>query len=91
MRRALAPFACLCLGLADPTVPAGAADPKPLAIGSPAPDFRLPGVDGKTMGLKDFADARVLVVAFTCKNDHATMRTIKSTLPTSGSIYYFLR
>lgn len=68
MRRALAPFACLCLGLAAPTVPAGAADPKPLAIGSPAPDFRLPGVDGKTMGLKDFADAKVLVVAFTCNH-----------------------
>ncbi len=45
-----------------------AADPKPLAIGSPAPDFRLPGVDGKTYGLKDFADAKVLVVAFTCNH-----------------------
>jgi peroxiredoxin len=47
------------------------ADPpglKPLAIDSPAPDFRLPGVDGKTYGLKDFADAKVLVVAFTCNH-----------------------
>ncbi len=45
-----------------------AADPKPLAIGAPAPDFRLPGVDGKTYGLKDFADAKVLAVAFTCNH-----------------------
>ena len=45
-----------------------AADPIPLAIGTPAPDFRLPGVDGKTHGLKDFADAKVLVVAFTCNH-----------------------
>jgi len=45
-----------------------AADPpglKPLAIGAPAPDFKLPGVDGKTYTLKDFADAKVLVVVFT--------------------------
>lgn len=48
-----------------------AADPpglKPLAIGSAAPDFRLPGVDGKTYGLKDFDQAKVLVVAFTCNH-----------------------
>ena len=47
--------------------PAGAAvaDPpglKTLPIGSAAPDFRLPGVDGKTYGLADFAEAKVLVV-----------------------------
>ncbi len=48
-----------------------AADPpglKTLAIGAEAPDFRLPGVDGKTYGLKDFADAKVLVVVFTCNH-----------------------
>lgn len=47
------------------------ADPpglKPLAIGAKAPDFRLPGVDGKTHRLSDFADAKVLVVAFTCNH-----------------------
>ena len=31
-----------------------------LAIGSPAPDFRLPGVDGREYSLADFADAPVL-------------------------------
>jgi thiol-disulfide isomerase/thioredoxin len=49
--------------------PAPAAEgPKPLAIGSPAPDFDLPGVDGRHWSLADFADARVLVVVFTA--DH---------------------
>jgi len=41
---------------------------KALAIGDPAPDFKLPGVDGKTYALKDFAEARVLVVIFTCNH-----------------------
>ena len=67
MRRALVSFALLGLLWAAPPVAADPPGLKPLAIGSPAPDFRLPGVDGKTLGLKDFADARVLVVAFTCK------------------------
>ena len=39
-----------------------------LPIGAEAPDFRLPGVDGKTYSLKDFADAKVLVVVFTCNH-----------------------
>ena len=47
---------------------AHAADPKPLAIGAPAPEFSLPGVDGKTHTLKEYADAKVLVVAFTCNH-----------------------
>jgi len=41
---------------------------KTLEIGQPAPDFSLPGVDGKTYGLDDFADAKVLVVVFTCNH-----------------------
>ena len=39
-----------------------------LAIGSPVPDFRLPGVDGKTYSLESFRDAEVLVVVFTCNH-----------------------
>jgi len=46
----------------------GAADPRPLEIGSPAPDFALPGIDGKNYSLKDFADAKVLVIVFTCNH-----------------------
>ncbi len=48
-----------------------AADPpglKTLPIGASAPDFQLPGVDGKTYRLGDFADAKVLVVIFTCNH-----------------------
>jgi peroxiredoxin len=45
---------------------AGAADlPPVLAIGSPAPDFRLPATDGKTYSLEDFRDGKALVIIFT--------------------------
>ena len=47
-------------------VPATPADhPPPLAIGATAPDFSLPGVDGKTYTLASFKDAKALVVVFT--------------------------
>src|SRR3974390_739311 len=36
-----------------------------LALGSRAPDFDLPGIDGRNWALKDFAEAKVLVVLFT--------------------------
>jgi peroxiredoxin len=36
-----------------------------LAIGAAAPDFQLPGVNGKTYSLADFKDSKVLVVIFT--------------------------
>jgi peroxiredoxin len=39
-----------------------------LPIGSPAPDFSLPGVDGKTHSLADYASSPVLVVVFTCNH-----------------------
>ena len=39
-----------------------------LAIGSPAPDFHLKGIDGKMYSLESFKDAEVLVIVFTC--DH---------------------
>jgi peroxiredoxin len=39
-----------------------------LEIGSPVPDFRLPGVDGKTYSLETFRDAEILVVVFTCNH-----------------------
>src|SRR2546427_12479095 len=42
--------------------------PATLALGSSAPNFNLPAVDGRTSGLKDFADAKVLVVVFTCNH-----------------------
>ena len=39
-----------------------------LGIGSPAPDFSLPGIDGKTHTLAEYASSQVLVIIFTC--DH---------------------
>lgn len=39
-----------------------------LAIGAKAPDFHLPGVDGKTYSLSSFKDASLLVVIFTCNH-----------------------
>jgi peroxiredoxin len=52
------------------------ANPKPvekqdvpvLAIGSKAPDFKLPAADGKWYSLKDFAKYKTLVVLFTCNH-----------------------
>ena len=45
-------------------------DPKlaRLSIGDAAPDFKLPGVDGKTHTLAEYKDAKVLAVIFTCNH-----------------------
>jgi peroxiredoxin len=42
--------------------------PFTLPIGSAAPDFRLPGVDGRDWSPADFRDAKVLIVLFTCNH-----------------------
>jgi peroxiredoxin len=39
-----------------------------LQIGSPSPDFNLPGVDGKNHSLDEFKDAELLVIVFTCNH-----------------------
>lgn len=41
---------------------------KTLAIGSAAPDFELPAVDGKTYTLASFNDSKILVIIFTCNH-----------------------
>jgi peroxiredoxin len=54
----------MCVSLA-----AKAEDAHPiLALGSPAPNFELPGVDGKTHKLADYDASPVLVVVFTCNH-----------------------
>lgn len=54
-----------------------------LSIGQAAPDFALPATDGQIVSLKDFADAKVLVVFFTCNHcpyvtgsDEVTRKTV---------------
>ena len=39
-----------------------------LPLGTSAPDFRLPNVDGKIVALADFKEARGLLVAFLCNH-----------------------
>jgi thiol-disulfide isomerase/thioredoxin len=39
-----------------------------LATGAAAPDFSLPGIDGKTYTLQSFKDAKVLAVVFICNH-----------------------
>ena len=39
-----------------------------LQLGETAPDFDLPGVDGRNYSLADFAEAKLLVVFFTCNH-----------------------
>src|SRR6476661_9131353 len=39
-----------------------------LSLQSPAPEFDLPGVDGKRYSLAKFADAKVLVIVFSCNH-----------------------
>jgi peroxiredoxin len=56
-------FALLLLPLA-----ASAAEHPILPLGSSAPDFSLPGVDGRVHKLADYASSKILVVVFTC--DH---------------------
>ena len=41
---------------------------KTLEIGAAAPDFDLPGVDGKRHKLHDYDSAKVLVIIFTCNH-----------------------
>ena len=39
-----------------------------LELGKPAPDFSLPGVDGRTHSLETYKNCRVLVIVFSCNH-----------------------
>jgi peroxiredoxin len=39
-----------------------------LALGTPAPDFSLPGIDGQVHKLSEYSAAQVLAVVFTCNH-----------------------
>jgi peroxiredoxin len=51
--------------------------PAILAVGATAPDFCLPGIDGQTHCLKDYAASKILVIAFIC--DHCPMSQLYET------------
>lgn len=56
---------CLVFSAAIQADPPGL---KTLPIGASAPDFKLPGVDGKDYTLQDFAKSPLLLVIFTCNH-----------------------
>lgn len=58
----------IALLLLGPACVSHAEEVLPLEIGAPAPDFKLPGVDDKQYSLKDFGDAKLLLVVFTCNH-----------------------
>src|SRR5688572_12902419 len=64
-------IASLLLGstLIHSATAADSANPtKLLPIGTAAPDFNLPGVDGKDYTLASFKEAKLLLVIFTCNH-----------------------
>jgi peroxiredoxin len=61
----VAPPASTRLARAAAPQPEAGSQPPILAMRSPAPDFELPGIDGKTYSLASFKDAKALVVIFT--------------------------
>lgn len=55
-------------------------------LGMKAPDFSLPGVDGKTYSLADFAHAKALLVMFIC-NHCPFVKHVRSELAKLGKDY----
>jgi len=55
-------------------------DIQELAIGDDAPDFKLPGTDGKTYQLSDFSEPEVLMIYFTgthCPTSHGVEKRLQ--------------
>ena len=61
MFRLLVFLVCAFVAAADDAHPT-------LALGSPAPDFSLAGIDGKVHTLAEYSSSQVLVVIFTCNH-----------------------
>lgn len=58
----------LSLAFAATALAADPPNPTVLPIGSPVPDFELPGIDGKKHKLADFSTAKALCLIFTCNH-----------------------
>jgi peroxiredoxin len=61
-------FALSLCGIAIFSFKLAGNDHPTLAIGAKAPDFSLPGIDGKTYTLNSFKNSPILMIVFTC--DH---------------------
>ena len=72
-------IACLLSG----GIVTAAEPPKGLALGDDLPTFNLPGVDGKMHAAKEYADAKALVLMFTC-NHCPTAQAYGGRLPKEG-------
>ena len=57
----------LSISILSMSLALAAGKPEPLAIGSMAPDFDLPGVDGKNHKLAEYTKD-VLAIVFTCNH-----------------------
>jgi len=65
-----------------------------LKIGDPAPDFSLPGIDGKTHTLAEYKNAKLLMIAFIsnhCPSSHAAEGRMKQLIAeTRGKGFVFV-
>lgn len=69
LNRISLPIVAILVGTSSLASGADSATPtKLLPIGTPAPDFKLPGVDGKDYTLASFKDSKLLMVIFTCNH-----------------------
>src|SRR4051794_20162617 len=59
---------CAAARAQDEVAHPAAGAPPILAVGSPAPDFNLPGIDGKLHNLAEYSASKVLVLIFTCNH-----------------------
>lgn len=66
--KTLSAFAAAFLTTAAAVVLAAPKAPPTLEIGAEGPDFSLEGVDGETYSLESFADAKAIVLVFTCNH-----------------------
>jgi peroxiredoxin len=58
-----------------------------LSLGTPAPDFALPDVNGRTVSLADFKEAPVLLVMFIC-NHCPYVQHVRSTIARLAREYH---
>jgi peroxiredoxin len=71
---------CVPAGAADGLVNGNPADIRTLKIGDSAPDFDLPGIDGKNHPLAEYTGGKALVVLFTsnhCPTSHSIEKRLQ--------------